>query len=1240
MKSWISTGRKAIFIMLAVLLTVTAFAPAAMANNGNGQGGGFGNNPGNSQGPNREVEEVNILDETSFQVGFDKTYPAGINIDRMIDVTVMLEDGTEVLPELTSYEVVPGNRSVVTVEHEDDDLSELAGELSVNGVTATFDYKEETEDPEEPAGPTILDVRGEALETEQTLTGTVTAFFEEGGQTNMYVQDDSAAILVRGEGLGDSYNRGDLVTFTGELNEFRDMIQLLVSDAELVEENHGLIEPELVDASFFEQDQDQIEAKLIQVEGVSVLDNIEFNDYNALDASGDEFMVLGQFSDVAANTDYDLMTGVVNYHFFNNKLMPRNNDDLVEDASVTRPVSASSPSGAVAAGTEVELSSASGDAAIYYTLDGSEPTEESTLYSEPIVIEEEVTIRAVAVADGLAPSEVREFSYTILPEAGELQIADIQGSAHISPYEGQSVSSVPGIVTHTVNQGFYMQMEESDGDVNTSEGIYVYRPSHGTSAGDAVQVSGTVNEWEEDGFDGNDDLTTTQISNASVEVVSSGNELPDPIVIGEDRDIPSELVAEPDIYDIYDGDTFDAENNALDFYESLEGMLVEIPGQVTVTGPQKYNELTVISEEWDIENRTETGGIYIEETEFDAELNTEVMFVNAPFNTVAKTGDYFEESITGVLGYDFGNYKLNPVEDGYPELMDGGNERRDETTITFDDDQLTVATYNVENYYPGVPSEKTERLAGSMANELNAPDIITLVEVMDNDGVTDSGETAADESYQTLIDEIRDQGGPQYAFTEVAPVDGMDGGIPGGNIRVGHIYRTDRVQLADSSVADSTEGIQIGENGELSHGTGFIDPTNEALRSSRGPVVSEFIFKGESVFVIGNHWNSKRGDLAPFGMVQPPVQGSREQRVEIAELVGGFVSELNEKADEPNVVVLGDFNDFPWSPPVETLTEMGDLYNAIYELPREGQFTYNYNGSSQSLDSILISDHLQDGMDVDAMAINSEFMEVHGRASDHDPIMVQLSIPDIDPDYDMGDVTPPVISFVDEALNENPRVEITAGDEFTVPEVTAVDDVDGDLTDEVEVTNNVDPDSAGMYQVRYEVTDEAGNRGQLTLTVVVQSTAEALENLSNGDFEAWEDDLPVGWFGTATNTAMSRVIQSEDAFGGDYSAQLIRDNTAHQRFTTETYTIEEGAVYTVTFQVKGTGEIRNSMYAPGYHGNGYAGYSAYTVLDESDWQEVTWEYEAPGSGEAEIIFSIRNTDGEHLLLDDVQVEKQ
>lgn len=69
--------------------------------------------------------------------------------------------------------------------------------------------------------------------------------------------------------------------------------------------------------------------------------------------------------------------------------------------------------GAVDAGTEVALTSTTKDAKIYYTIDGSTPTMQSTLYSAPIVISAAVTIKAIAVADGYDPSAVLTAAYTL-----------------------------------------------------------------------------------------------------------------------------------------------------------------------------------------------------------------------------------------------------------------------------------------------------------------------------------------------------------------------------------------------------------------------------------------------------------------------------------------------------------------------------------------------------------------------------------------------------------------------------------------------------------------------------------------------------------------------------------------------------------------------------------------------------------------------------------------------------------
>lgn len=71
---------------------------------------------------------------------------------------------------------------------------------------------------------------------------------------------------------------------------------------------------------------------------------------------------------------------------------------------------------------------------------------------------------------------------------------------------------------------------------------------------------------------------------------------------------------------------------------------------------------------------------------------------------------------------------------------------------------------------------------------------------------------------------------------------------------------------------------------------------------------------------------------------------------------------------------------------------------------------------------------------------------------------------------DIDDITPPVIT-----LEPPDTMELDVGEAFVEPGYTAIDDIDGDITDKVVVTNPVKVDSAAVYWVIYTVTDEAGN---------------------------------------------------------------------------------------------------------------------------------------------------------------------
>ena len=64
--------------------------------------------------------------------------------------------------------------------------------------------------------------------------------------------------------------------------------------------------------------------------------------------------------------------------------------------------------------TDVAIASTTKGARIYYTTDGSTPTDQSTLYAEPFnVAQEGVTVKAIAYADGYDPSEVAELAVSL-----------------------------------------------------------------------------------------------------------------------------------------------------------------------------------------------------------------------------------------------------------------------------------------------------------------------------------------------------------------------------------------------------------------------------------------------------------------------------------------------------------------------------------------------------------------------------------------------------------------------------------------------------------------------------------------------------------------------------------------------------------------------------------------------------------------------------------------------------------
>ena len=116
-------------------------------------------------------------------------------------------------------------------------------------------------------------------------------------------------------------------------------------------------------------------------------------------------------------------------------------------------------------------------------------------------------------------------------------------------------------------------------------------------------------------------------------------------------------------------------------------------------------------------------------------------------------------------------------------IQDGGLQRQAAQTQP-SEDKLTIASYNIENFSANnakneTPEDKVTLIANSFIHEIQNPDIVTLIEVQDNNGSVDDGTTSGVESGRKLANRIKELGGKSYEYTEVAPVDGADGGKPG-----------------------------------------------------------------------------------------------------------------------------------------------------------------------------------------------------------------------------------------------------------------------------------------------------------------------------------------------------------------------------------------------------------------------------------------------------------------------------
>lgn len=175
---------------------------------------------------------------------------------------------------------------------------------------------------------------------------------------------------------------------------------------------------------------------------------------------------------------------------------------ILPKETVSTPVASPAP-GAVAVGTKVTLSTATPDARIFYTLNGTAPTIFSRLYSSPISINSAKTIKAIAVKANMNKSSILVASYTIAPpviavtdvtiDKTELSLqkgANAVLTATVQPYNAtnknviwrssnETVATVVNGVVTAVNEGTAtITVTTVDGGKTASCTVTVYSSVH------------------------------------------------------------------------------------------------------------------------------------------------------------------------------------------------------------------------------------------------------------------------------------------------------------------------------------------------------------------------------------------------------------------------------------------------------------------------------------------------------------------------------------------------------------------------------------------------------------------------------------------------------------------------------------------------------------------------------------------------------------------------------------------
>ncbi len=565
-------------------------------------------------------------------------------------------------------------------------------------------------------------------------------------------------------------------------------------------------------------------------------------------------------------------------------------------------------------------------------------------------------------------------------------IGHIQGDGNVSNFVNEVVTFT-GVVTgrhedrNTAGVTFYTLFVQDipgreDGDPATSDAIaaFVARDKPQAQIGDYVVVSGQVIEFF--------DLTEISDENITVRVVSSGNPLPEPVVI------------DPPATD---------EAGLLAYYESLESMRVTLGDQpARVVGPTFSGcGFAVV--------RADTGlQRVVRQREEDPIGQIIPILNNSDVNCETfphvKTGDDVL-GLDGPLTYNFDQFKI--VEQNPADLVVNAAPYPPLPTVPIPAaHQFSIISFNVENLFDGIndtgldaepkltPEElalKQGKISAAIANLLHCPTLVGIQEVEKESLLLD------------LAAIMTDPCGFTYTVTHLESADsrGIDLALLSDPRRVSVQSATleQTCTLQDTGIEDNTADCGLAKSPLF----------------SRPPLRVNLTLDSQPMTIYINHFKSKRGDAL----------GTLGERLEQAQHVEALVAEQLATDPDAWIIVMGDMNDYEDSPPLRILTQSGILSNILSLVPEAERYSYVFSGASQLIDALLVTPALQAGLaSVMIVHTNADYPDVLGddlnspyKATDHD---IPYAI------FDLTDAPAETVNVV-ETVGEEPAPTPTTG---------------------------------------------------------------------------------------------------------------------------------------------------------------------------------------------------------------------